>query len=499
MIQASHHMHALQLCLFAAFAAVVHSDCGPPLRLSFATLRNTDERVSYPVGTRVTYRCMPGYEPVPGTRPVITCLETSEWSEIIQFCQGRHCPFPGIENGKIASMTDLRLGDQITFACNEGYRLIGQSNARCMLMEGRVVWSAEPPYCQRVPCFPPPTIPNGKHSGTDRDDYEYGSAVTYNCDSGFSLIGDKTIVCVMDKNDMNGKWSGSAPRCEVIECRGPEISNGRIVSSYQPSYTYGNTVTFECYREYILRGENVIKCEANSTWHPAPPVCALNSCGPPTALYFAELLEAYKNKALYPVDSVVKYQCQPGYTKQSQQPSSITCLRSMKWSNVPVLCKRRSCGDPGKPKNGRLTEPQDFSFGSIIHFICDKGYRLIGQPSIQCVILGQKVAWSGEIPICQYAILHPSSAPSVTSDFSSQEPAVTVATNISILPTLQTELPSGKLFMILQEIKETVNLKAKSLEERLVGLEKKMDKIINEFKPCCQPAKEERLEEENAY
>uniref|UniRef100_A0ACB8F516 Uncharacterized protein n=1 Tax=Sphaerodactylus townsendi TaxID=933632 RepID=A0ACB8F516_9SAUR len=277
-----------------------------------------------------------------------------------------------------------------------------------------------------VPCFPPPTIPNGKHSGTDRDDYEYGSAVTYNCDSGFSLIGDKTIVCVMDKNDMNGKWSGSAPRCEVIECRGPEISNGRIVSSYQPSYTYGNTVTFECYREYILRGENVIKCEANSTWHPAPPVCAL----------------------------------------------------------------RRSCGDPGKPKNGRLTEPQDFSFGSIIHFICDKGYRLIGQPSIQCVILGQKVAWSGEIPICQC---------NVTSDFSSQEPAVTVATNISILPTLQTELPSGKLFMILQEIKETVNLKAKSLEERLVGLEKKMDKIINEFKPCCQPAKEERLEEENAY
>nr|XP_056700816.1 complement receptor type 1-like [Euleptes europaea] len=494
-MQDSRHMLVLQLCLFAALAAVVYSDCSPPKRLSFAVQRSP-EAESYLVGTNVIYHCMPGYEPVRGRRPVITCLETSEWSEVTQFCQGRRCSFPYIENGKIANMTDLRLGDQITFACNEGYILIGQNAARCMVAAGRVVWSREPPHCQRIPCLPPPTIANGKHSGSDRDDYEYGSAITYNCESGFSLIGDKTIVCTVEENGINGKWSESAPRCEVVECRRPEISNGRIVSAYQPSYTYGNTVMFECYHGYILQGENVIKCEDDNTWHPVLPVCVPNSCGPPTGLNFAELLVAYKNKTSYPVGSVVKYECQPGYTKQPKQPSFIICLTSMKWSSVHVLCEKQTCGNPGKPKNGRLIEPKDFLFGSTVNFTCDEGYRLIGQSSIQCVISGQTVAWSAEIPVCQYGTLLPSSGPNVTSVFSSQPTAVTVPAYTTVLPTFQTELAWEKLFIILQEIKDIVNIKTKSLEERLARLENKVDKVIYKFESCCQQAREERLEEE---
>ncbi|XP_054835469.1 complement component receptor 1-like protein isoform X2 [Eublepharis macularius] len=798
-MQDSRHMLALQLCLVAAFIAAVYSECSLPNSLSFAVLRNSDERKSYPIGTNLTYRCKPGYEPIPGTRPVIRCLETSEWSEIPQFCQGRHCPFPNIENGKIATMTDFRLGDQITFACNEGYRLIGQNGARCMLLAGRVVWNRNPPPCQRIPCLPPPTIANGKHSSTDSDDnYVHGSAVTYDCESGFSLIGKKTIVCTTDENDTVGKWSGSAPRCEV-ECRRPEVSNGRIISSYQRSYIYGNTVMFECYRGYILQGENVIKCEANNTWnpappkcvlrdcdpprdvpfavlsseeqresypvgtsltyncipgyeyiwgqkltirclttsewseshqfcqkrkcpfpkiqngrlaarsdlffdseitficneghrlighntarcvledgnvvwnrdiprceripclpppaiangtfrgsdgdtflygskvqywcdsglsligeniisciiersglntkwsgpapeckvvscnrpevpkgqifpkqasytygdtvhflcslghilkgsriskcevdsswHPAPPTCVLGSCDPPTGLYFAELLDAYKNQSSYPVGSVVKYKCQPGYTKQLELPSFIQCLTSMKWSSVLVHCEKQSCGNPGEPENGRLIEPKDFLFGSSINFTCDEGYSLIGQSSIQCVVSGQKVTWSGEIPLCQrrqcpfpkiengkianesdfhlgdqimfqcdeghrlighngarcvllknnnvdwdkdppyceHEILLPSSGPNVTSTF---------PTYTSSLPTLQTELAWEKLFIILQEIKDLINIKTKSFEERLDGLEKKVDKVIYEMKSCCQQSREERLEEE---
>ncbi|XP_077192333.1 complement receptor type 1-like [Paroedura picta] len=651
-MQESQHIPALQLCLVAALAAVVYSDCSIPRTYPFAVLRNKVVRENYPVGTSIYYRCLPGYEPIPGTQPAITCLETSEWSEIPQFCQGRHCPFPDIDNGQIENMADLRLGDQITFVCNKGYRLIGQNGARCVLVANRVIWSTEIPHCERISCFHPPIIANGRHSGTNRDNYDYGSAVTYNCESGFSLIGDKTIVCTTDKNGIEGKWSGSAPRCEVVECRRPEISNGKIVSSYQPSYTYGDTVMFGCYRGNILQGENVIKCEANSTWHPAPPVCVprgcdppkltpfavlkreekresypvgttltyhcipgyekipgLNhiirclatsewsknppfcqrrqcpfpniqnggiaigsdllfggevtfvcnegyrligqnsarcvfedgnvvwntdppqcerlpclppptiangsfvsrdgdnfayrsvvvyrcdagfsligeniiyctternglttkwsgpapeckvvncnrpeisngqilfsqqssytygetvkflcslqymlrgsriskcesdsswhptpptcvpySCDPPTGLYFAELLDAYKNKTSYPVGSIVKYKCQLGYTKPPEMPFFIKCLESMKWSSVHVLCKKQSCEDPGQPQNGRLIVPKDFLFGSTVNFTCDEGYRLIGQSSIQCVVSGEGVVWSGEIPICQ--------------------------------------------------------------------------------------------------
>lgn len=65
-----------------------------------------------------------------------------------------------------------------------------------------------------ISCFPPPTIANGKHSGIDRGYYDYGSAVTYNCKSGFSLIGDKTTVCTTDENGIEGEWSKPAPKCE---------------------------------------------------------------------------------------------------------------------------------------------------------------------------------------------------------------------------------------------------------------------------------------------
>lgn len=62
-----------------------------------------------------------------------------------------------------------------------------------------------------IPCPPPPEIPNGRHD--DTDNYVYGTAVTYRCNAGFSLIGNKTIVCTYDQRE-NGMWSGSAPECK---------------------------------------------------------------------------------------------------------------------------------------------------------------------------------------------------------------------------------------------------------------------------------------------
>lgn len=68
----------------------------------------------------------------------------------------------------------------------------------------------------------------------------------------------------------------------------------------------------------------------------------LDGCDHPPELYFAELLDAYKDKTSYPVGSFVKYKCQLGYTKKTKMPFSIQCLANVKWSSVPVLCKSKS-------------------------------------------------------------------------------------------------------------------------------------------------------------
>ncbi|XP_048352493.1 complement receptor type 1-like isoform X4 [Sphaerodactylus townsendi] len=246
-------------------------DCGRPKQFPNAQLRTREVKDSYPVGTRLSYGCLPGYELASSGRPVITCHPNSQWSDISVVCQGRRCPIPDIENGRIVEDSDLRLGAEITFACYEGHRAIGQNGARCVLREGGVIWSHEPPYCERIPCFPPPTIAHGVHDG--RDVYSYGTAVTYRCNSPYSLIGSRTIVCLSDQ-DQNGKWNQPAPECRVVRCGVPEVSNGLMRTSYRPSYTYQDRVIFECVSGYRLkdnRGDAF--CGANSTWQPHLPEC----------------------------------------------------------------------------------------------------------------------------------------------------------------------------------------------------------------------------------
>ncbi|XP_054836402.1 complement receptor type 1 [Eublepharis macularius] len=246
-------------------------DCNPPEPIRNAALKQ-EPKPSYPAGTELTYTCISGYEYIPGKRPVIRCLDTSEWSQVDVFCQGKRCPTPDIENGHIVEDSELRLGDQITFACYEGYRPVGRTEARCILSGGNVDWNSRPPHCERVPCYPPPEIANGRHNGQG-DSYTYGSAVTYQCDPEFSLIGNKTIVCTVDKN-LNGKWSGSAPQCKVVKCRTPEVLNGVMITSYQPSYTYQDRVVFRCHDNFRLKdNRGDISCGSNSTWEPRLPEC----------------------------------------------------------------------------------------------------------------------------------------------------------------------------------------------------------------------------------
>ncbi|XP_053098644.1 complement receptor type 2-like isoform X2 [Hemicordylus capensis] len=127
----------------------------------------------------------------------------------------------------------------------------------------------------------------------------------------------------------------------------------------------------------------------------------VSSCGAPTRLSFAELGDEYKEKPSFPVGSTVNYVCRPGYYKIRGLKASITCLSSLEWSEVQEFCKRKSCGNPREPENGRLVIPKDLLFGSTINYTCEQGHKLIGQSYRQCVILDRRVGWSGDIPLCQ--------------------------------------------------------------------------------------------------
>ncbi|XP_065450656.1 complement component receptor 1-like protein [Chrysemys picta bellii] len=255
--------------------------CDSPPRLSFAELPGVVNN-SYPVGTKLKYSCRPGYMLGSGKSPYVTCLANSTWSVDPEFCVGRPCKQLELENGRVHFM-DLRFGATANFSCNEGYRLNGPTSAQCVVVGNGVDWDKELPHCEAIPCLPPPGITHGSHTGQTVQEFSFGSAVTYKCDQGFSLIGEASIHCTT-KDNVNGQWSGPAPECKVVKCPEPEVKNGKKQSGYGLHYSYGNTVIFECDSGYTLKGSSSVKCEANNSWFPSLPTCLRQNTGTTIAI-----------------------------------------------------------------------------------------------------------------------------------------------------------------------------------------------------------------------
>ncbi|XP_015672468.1 complement component receptor 1-like protein [Protobothrops mucrosquamatus] len=259
------------------------AQCPAPVLPPHSSLRGGgDLAESYAVATTLRLQCIPGYEYLPGTIPTMRCLDTSKWSDLPALCQGRRCPVPHIENGRILHSDDLRLGEEITLACDYGFRLISDNTRRCVLKSGKVDWNTELPFCERIPCVRPPVIANGRYDPNPLDTYDAGSTVLYRCDPDYSLIGKSAITCIVEENGLDGKWDLSPPECKKVECHRPRVENGRVASVFQATYTYENKIEIECNPGHTLVGSSTIECGADSQWKSVPTCLMLSTTSKPT-------------------------------------------------------------------------------------------------------------------------------------------------------------------------------------------------------------------------
>ncbi|XP_038235719.1 C4b-binding protein alpha chain-like isoform X13 [Dermochelys coriacea] len=316
--------------------------CGVPPRLSFAELQDEFKvKEIFPVGTSVKYSCRSGYQRVPGQSSTLTCVNESVWSEPKVFCQGKSCGHPGdLANGKV-HIKDLVFGSNITFSCDEGFRLVGHNTSLCVIHETRVAWNHDIPFCEEIPCHPPPDIKNGEHSGDPNTHYTYGSTVTYICNTvprgtdPFSLIGEASIHCTSDE-DQNGIWSGEPPQCKVVQCKNAEVENGRKLSGFGPSYSYQDAITFGCEAGYFMVGSHVIICQANNLWSPPIPTCEKSVC-PDLVISHGRVKSG--GKPHYVVGDHVTIECYAAYTMPGEP--KIHCTDKFKWEPVIPECRLR--------------------------------------------------------------------------------------------------------------------------------------------------------------
>ncbi|XP_043425146.1 complement decay-accelerating factor isoform X2 [Prionailurus bengalensis] len=194
-------------------AAFCNRSCDVPPRLRFASLKRSFSKQNYfPEGFVVEYDCRPGYRRNQTLSDKLTCLQNFTWSTPDEFCKKKSCPTPGdITHGHVSITTDISYGASISFSCDTGYRLVGSASSYCSLADQAVEWSDPLPKCEEIVCPEPQEISNGTIQNP-RKTYVYQQSVKYQCNQGFTLIGENSIYCIV--KDDRGEWSGLPPECK---------------------------------------------------------------------------------------------------------------------------------------------------------------------------------------------------------------------------------------------------------------------------------------------
>ncbi|XP_076821802.1 uncharacterized protein LOC143468462 isoform X2 [Clavelina lepadiformis] len=184
-------------------------DCGEAPPSTHASIKYDGEGFQ----RRAYYRCDVGFYPQSGdlTRK---CTGGGTWSGRLINCAPTTCgdPLPSIRSmgGEIVQdqHDPYLVGHQVTFQCSPGQRFLGDSVQTCM-EDGQ--WSGLNAICDLIDdesrC-PHPGVPINGNLLT-RSNFTVGTMVEFECDEGYSMIGDRQQECFYFL-----QWSdGGAPKC----------------------------------------------------------------------------------------------------------------------------------------------------------------------------------------------------------------------------------------------------------------------------------------------
>ncbi|NXA39561.1 DAF factor, partial [Eudromia elegans] len=160
-------------------------DCGPPPAMAHAEPLGTSPTGRFPVGSKVTYRCLEGAMRLPGRMDTRQCLPGPRWSELPPLC-ARGCTTPPRLRFAALSERDQQrnfypVGITVSYSCRAGY---ANTTARvptstCL---PELAWSPAPELCTRKSCGLPAAPPGGRV--LPPAELLFGARVPVLCDDG---------------------------------------------------------------------------------------------------------------------------------------------------------------------------------------------------------------------------------------------------------------------------------------------------------------------------
>ncbi|KAI8498226.1 hypothetical protein Bbelb_241700, partial [Branchiostoma belcheri] len=333
-------------------------------------------------GDVVNFTCEPGYKRV-GTSS-LTCLSDGTWDGTSPTCTAAQCP-PLINPIKGFVTDSNSYGDLANFTCEPGYKLVGTSSLTC-LSDG--TWNGTSPTCKAVQCSPLSHPTNGFVTGYN----SYGDVVNFTCEPGYKLVGTSSLTCLSD-----GTWDGTSPTCtgDAVQCSPMSHPTNGFVTG---SNSYGDVANFTCEPGYKLVGTSSLTCLSDGTWNGNSPTCTAIQCP-----LLSNPLNGFVSGTNSYVD-VVNFTCEPGYKLVGT--SSLTCLSDGTWDGTSPTCTAVECPLLSPPLNGKVTGTN--SYGDVVNFTCEPGYKLVGTSSLTCLADG---TWNGNPATCTAVKCHPLSNP----------------------------------------------------------------------------------------
>ncbi|XP_035244640.1 complement decay-accelerating factor transmembrane isoform-like isoform X2 [Anguilla anguilla] len=337
----------------------------------------------------VQYKCDKNYNLVGDSQ--LVCNELGSYNGTVPQCKELNCPDPSIKNAQRVDggPPPYKLKYFVTYRCNEGYVMEGQSRLVCEATG----WSSDFPTCNKVrKCADPPTIVNGRISSSpDKEFPEFGDIVQYTCDKNYNLVGDSQLVC----NEF-GSYNGMVPQCKG-QCQPPPSKTGLELteeSAALDTFDEGSSVTFKCGAGYTkVSGDGTILCR-NGSWTVVTLQCQKKSCGSPGDLINGRF--STPNGTDYGATAFAS--CNRGYEMQG---TAYRQCYDFGWNNRVPRCEIKKCADPPTIVNGRISSSPDKEFPEfrdIVQYTCDKNYNLVGDSQLVCNEFG---SYNGTVPQCK--------------------------------------------------------------------------------------------------
>ncbi|XP_064387965.1 uncharacterized protein LOC135336171 isoform X3 [Halichondria panicea] len=359
---------------------------------------------------------------------------TGSWSEGTPVCSGDSCPMlQSPTNGFItftesSASASTQFKTTATYGCEPGFGVAsGDVSRTCQDREsatpGIREWSGTDVTCEAIVCSDLLAPDNGRvsYSTGTTVPYDFGTAATYTCNSGFGLVGGTARSCNGNSSTVDGAWTGTVPTCEAILCTSlaPDI-NGVII--FAPDNTepfdFQTTATYGCNEGFFLLGNanyDTRWCDGDGlstsgVWNSTAPSCSGVECRSLTVPTNGVITYTADTTSPFDYQTTASYSCDAGFGLSGGDRVR-TCVRSSlgpgEWSGIAPTCEALMCSYLPAPDNGGIVYSTGittlYDFGTTATYMCDTGFGISGDNVLRTCRgsgLSPNGTWTGTAPRC---------------------------------------------------------------------------------------------------